>query len=310
MDVSEPSWELYRTFLEVLREGSLSAAARSLGLTQPTVGRHIETLEATLGVSLFIRTQRGFSPTDTALALRPYAETLSATSAALLRAVTNQGGRLKGTVRITASEVISVEVLPSILSGLAASYPDIVIELVPSNRLEDLLRRDSDIAVRMVRPSQEALVARHIGVIPLGLYAHRDYLHRRGLPESLDALKGHALIGFDRETAFTRAFTESLPWLKRACFSLRTDSDLAAMAALRASYGIGGCQVALAQRDPGLVRLFQDSLTFHLDMWLAMHEDLRDSPCCRVVFDALVTGLLEYVASTAPVGGERSGPFT
>lgn len=137
---TEPGWELYRTFLAVVREGSLSGAARALGLTQPTAGRHVDALEQALGLSLFIRTQQGLSPTEAALSLRPFAESLESTSAALLRAASSQGEGVRGTVRITASEVVAVEVLPPILADLHAAYPELTIELVPSNRLEDLLR--------------------------------------------------------------------------------------------------------------------------------------------------------------------------
>ena len=160
MITPEPGWELYRTFLAVVREGSLSGAARALGLTQPTAGRHVDALERALGFSLFIRTQQGLSPTEAALSLRPFAESLEATSAALLRAASSQGEGVRGTVRITASDVVAVEVLPPILADLHAAYPELTIELVPSNRMEDLLRREADIAVRMQRPSQGVLVAR------------------------------------------------------------------------------------------------------------------------------------------------------
>lgn len=290
----EPGWELYRTFVEVLREGSLSGAARTLGLTQPTVGRHVDALEAALGTKLFVRTQRGFKPTDAAEALRPYAESLAATAAALLRVASDPGKGVSGTVRITASDVIAVEVLPSILAELTARHPALSIELVPSNRIEDLLHRASDIAVRMLRPTQGALLARHVGGIEIGLYAHRRYLSERGTPSALDDLSGHALIGFDRETAFTRAITRRHPWLNRQRFTLRTDSDVAAIAALRAGCGIGACQVRLAERDPDLVRVFPD-VVFELDTWLAMHEGLRDVPRCRETFAALADGLERYV---------------
>ncbi len=293
--IPEPGWELYRTFLAVVREGSLSGAARELGLTQPTAGRHVDALERTLGLTLFVRTQQGLSPTEAALSLRPFAESLEATSAALLRAASSHGEGVRGTVRVTASDVVAVEVLPAILADLHAAYPELTIELAPSNRMEDLLRRDADIAVRMQRPSQGVLVARHIGGIELGIYAHRRYLERRGTPATPDDLPGHALIGYDKENAFLRSVRAQVPWIQRNRFTLRTDSDLAAIAALRAGFGIGFCQVGLARRNPDLVRLFADEVSILLDTWLAMHEDLRDSPRCRVVFDALVAGLTRYI---------------
>ncbi|MBC9966232.1 DNA-binding transcriptional LysR family regulator [Ralstonia sp. 151470066-2] len=292
---TEPGWELYRTFLAVVREGSLSGAARALGLTQPTAGRHVDALEQALGLSLFIRTQQGLSPTEAALSLRPFAESLESTSAALLRAASSQGEGVRGTVRITASEVVAVEVLPPILADLHAAYPELTIELVPSNRLEDLLRREADIAVRMQPPTQGVLVARQLGGIELGAFAHRRYLERRGVPATLGDLAGHTLIGYDKENAFLRSVRAQLPWIQRHRFALRTDSDLAAIAALRAGFGIGFCQVGLAQRNPDLVRLFVDEVSITLDTWLAMHEDLRDSPRCRAVFDALAEGLRRYI---------------
>jgi DNA-binding transcriptional LysR family regulator len=289
------SWDFYRTFLEVLREASLSGAARSLGLTQPTVGRHVDALEEALGYALFIRTQQGLSPTQQALALRPYAEALESTSMALLRAASSQESGVRGTIRITASDVITVEVLPAIITELHAAYPELTIELMPSNRIEDLLQREADIAVRMQRPSQGVLIARRIGDIELGMYAHKNYLARRGKPVRIDDLAGHALIGFDKETAFIRSMKTQLPEVRRELLALRTDSDLASLAMLRAGFGIGFCQIGLARRNPDLVRLFPKRISLKLDTWLAMHEDLRENPSCKVAFAALTKGLEKYV---------------
>ncbi|MDB6000339.1 MAG: Transcriptional regulator, LysR family [Rhizobacter sp.] len=294
MAATEPGWELYRSFLGVLTEGSLSGAARALGLAQPTVGRHVDALEQALGLALFTRSQFGFQPTEAALALRPYADTLAATTAALLRTAASQGDGVRGTVRITASDVIGVEVLPPILAGLRERHPDLVIELSLTNRITDLLRREADIAVRMLRPTQEALVARRIGAVELGLHAQRAYLERHGTPASWAELGAHTLIGFDQETAFIRGMRKHLGGLRRESFALRTDSDLAQLAAIRAGVGIGICQVGLARRD-GLVRLLPDRLSLELDTWVTLHEDLRDSPRCKVTFEALVAGLEGYV---------------
>lgn len=291
----EPNWELYRTFLGVLQEGSLSGAARVLALTQPTVGRHVDALEQALGFALFVRTQQGLSPTDAALALRPYAEALGATSAALLRVAASQGEAVSGTIRITASDVLTVEVLPAIVTELHRAHPGLVIELMPSNRVEDLLQREVDIAVRMQRPSQAVLMARRIGEVELGLYAHRDYLVRYGMPANIDALVDHVLMGCEKEATFTRDLKAQLPWLGHERFALRTDSELVALGALRAGFGIGLCQVGLVCRDASLQRLFPEDVAPRLDIWLAMHEDLRHSPRCRVAFAALAEGLGRYV---------------
>ncbi len=295
MNKHDPSWELYRSFLGILREGSLSGAARLLGITQPTVGRHLDALEQSMGMLLFLRTQHGLSPTREAEALRPYAEAMESTSAALLRVASSQKGLVRGTVRITASQMVAVNVLPPILTSLRVAYPEMEIELVASDRMEDLLQRDADIAVRMARPSQAALVARRVGNVELGCYAHRDYLARRGTPQSVDELAQHDLIGFDQDSAFQRAVLAELPFLKRESFALRCDNDLAMNAALRAGFGIGMCQVGLARRDANLVRLFPQQANYQLDTWIAMHEDLRQTPVCKLAFGALVEGMSNYI---------------
>jgi len=293
-----PSWDLYRSYLAVLREGSLSGAARSLGLTQPTIGRHVEALEQALGLALFTRSLHGLAPTGAALSLRADAEAMEAAAAALRRSASGQGEDLRGTVRLTASEVVGAEVLPTILAKFQERHPGVTIELVLSNRVEDLLRRESDIAVRMVRPTQGALVARRIGEVALGLYAHPRYLEQRGAPATLQELDGHLLIGFDHETAFIRDVQARGFPLNREMFSLRTDSDLAQLATLRAGCGIGICQVPLGARS-GLARVLPQALAFKLPVWLAMHGDLRANRRCRLVFDALAEGLTQYVEGAA-----------
>lgn len=199
MDNSEPGWDLYRSFLAVLRLGSLSAAGRALGLTQPTVGRHIAMLQAALGGRvLFTRSQTGLMPTAAAHELHPHAEDMAAAAAAFVRMGSGNLEETAGVVRIAAADVVGVEVLPAILSDFRYAHPNIVIELSVSNQMADLLRRDADIAVRMVRPKQKALLAKRAGRIALGFYAHRRYLERYGYPERLEDLGHHTLIGFDR----------------------------------------------------------------------------------------------------------------
>jgi DNA-binding transcriptional LysR family regulator len=300
MAAVDPGWELYRSFLAVLREGSLSGAARELDLTQPTIGRHIAALEQALGIALFTRSPQGLVATEAATELRPHAQAMAASAQALLRAASGHGQDALGTVRITASEVIGAEVLPPILTELHETHRNLVIELVLSNRNEDLLRRDADIAIRMVRPTQAALVARRIGEVPLGLYAHRSYLERHGTPGTMDELVSHALIGFDRETASARALRERGVALHRGMFALRADSDLAQLAAIRAGFGIGVCQTGLGRRDKELVHLLPELFALGLETYVVMHEDLRASLRCRVVFDAMVEGLSSYIATTGP----------
>ncbi|MEZ6013322.1 MAG: LysR family transcriptional regulator [Hyphomonas sp.] len=296
------SWDHCRSFLGVWRTGSLSAAARASGLTQPTVARHITQLEDALGGgALFIRSPHGLSPTDLAGTLVPHALAMESSAAAMLRAASGADGDLAGAVRITASQIVGVEVLPAILTEIGALYPQIDFELVASNQTADLLRRDADIAVRMVRPNQSALVAQKVGDIKLGMYAHRAYLARRGRPETVAELNTHAIIGFDRETAGVQALQGLGLTLRREMFALRTDNDLAQFTALRAGFGIGICQTNLARACPDLVRLFPQEMTFALETWITMHEDLRGNRRMRLVFDHLVSAFTAYAkASEGP----------
>ncbi|WP_321914044.1 LysR family transcriptional regulator [Paraburkholderia sp. J11-2] len=291
----EPSWEWYRSFLQVLESGSLSAAARALGITQPTVGRHVDSLEAALGLTLFTRSSDGFSPTAAANELRPYAVGIAMTTAALRRAASSHGSGVRGTVRLTASEIIGVEVLPPILAALRYDYPELSIELVLSNKADDLLRREADIAIRMFRPVQEALVAKRVGAIEVGLHAHERYLALHGAPKSMKDLSRHTIIGFDQENAFIRSLQARFAAYNRNSFAFRADSDLAQLAAIRAGFGIGGCQSPLAAKDPKLVRVLRKEFSLTLDTWVAMHEDLRTSARCAVTFAALASGLNAYI---------------
>jgi DNA-binding transcriptional LysR family regulator len=296
MAKNEPGWELYRSFLAVVREGSLSAGARTLGMTQPSLGRHVRQLETDLGVALFTRSPQGLTPTDLGEELAAHAQAMLAASAALRRAASGSNHEVRGVVRVTCSEVIGAEVLPPILADFRQQYPGIVIELSLSNQNEDLLRKDADIAVRMVRPVQAALVARHIGKISLGLFAHRRYLKAHGQPQALVDLRQHAIIGFDRETPALRAVLGKLPF-GREDFALRSDSDLAQLAAIRAGYGIGVCQRQIARRDRNLTPVLPEAFKFDLDTWLVMHEDLKTSHRTRLLFDHLAQALLVYVGA-------------
>jgi DNA-binding transcriptional LysR family regulator len=289
-------WELYRSYLSVMKEGSLSGAARAMDIAQPTVGRHISALEKALGVALFTRSQTGLLPTEAARSLEPFAQAMSSSAAALLRAAEGQGAGIKGTVRVTASEVMGIEVLPPIICQLQSDYPDLKVELVLTNRVQDLLKREADIAIRMAPPKQDLLIARRVGKVNLGLLAHKQYLSKRGTPQVMADLPQHALIGFDEETPFVRAARKGFPMWHREAFAVRTDSDMAALALIRAGCGIGISHVALAARDPELVQVLPESLTIGLETWLTMHEDLRNTPRCKVAFDALVQGLTHYAS--------------
>ena len=200
-------------------------------------------------------------------------------------------------MRLSASEVIGVEVLPPMLASLREQHPLLTFELVVSNQVRDILRRDVDLAVRNVRPTQTGLVARKIGDVTLGLHAHRRYLESHGTPRTIDDLEDHALIGYDQETPAVRSLQAKGLRFSRDMFALRTDNDLAHLAAIRAGYGIGVCQVPIGRREADLVRLLPRHFAFNLEIWLVMHENLRTSPRMRAVFDHLGSALSTYVDS-------------
>lgn len=289
-----PGWELYRSFLSVVRFGSLSAAARELELTQPTLGRHIAELESDLGVALFVRSQSGVSPTEAALALKPHAEAMEAAAAAFIRASSGAADEPEGSVRVTASEFVGVEVLPPILTAFREAHPKIAVELSLSNLNQDLLRRDADIAVRMMRPTQAALIAQRLGSVVIGLFAHRSYLSRHGVPKSVADLANHALIGFDADVGALRAYRQTGLPISREIFAFRSDSEHAQLAALRSDFGIGGCQANVAARNPDLMPVLPREFRVELEMWLVMHEDQRGIRRIRLLYDHLAARLGAY----------------
>jgi DNA-binding transcriptional LysR family regulator len=293
-------WSLCRSFLATLRAGSLSRAAQRLGVTHPTLRRHIEEMEAGLGAPLFVRSPSGLAPTELALGLRDAAEAMEAAFERLQRAGSATGDAVAGTVRITASEIVGTEVLPPMLARLRTAHPGLSFELDLTDDLVDLLRRDADIALRMSRPAQSELVARRAACVPLGVFAHQAWLEAHGTPASLaELIRDRQLIGHDRDPTLIEALAGQGIAAERRDFGFRSDSTLAQLAALRAGLGVGICQVPIAARDPALVWLFPE-LRSELDIWVVSHPSLRSSRAVRACVDALAHDLAGYVR-----GGER-----
>ncbi|MDQ2643691.1 MAG: LysR family transcriptional regulator [Myxococcota bacterium] len=291
----EPDWTLWKSFEAVVRAGSLSAAARGIGISQPTVGRHIEELEATLGIDLFERTLSGLRPTDAALRLyEPVAAAQKSFAEALMRA---QGARpsLGGTVRITASHMVSNHVLPEILLEVRKAYPEIALELVPSDSTENLSLREADIAIRMFRPTQLELVTKKLGEIPIVAAAHRRYLEKRGTPRSLEELMGHDLIGLDRSDAILRAARGLGFELRREQFVVRSDGQTLLWELMRAGLGIGFAQAPLVRRTRGMRALLAGLAIPPMEVWLTSHRELFTDHRIRAVYDALGAGLAAFV---------------
>jgi DNA-binding transcriptional LysR family regulator len=291
------SWDDQRCFLAVLEAGSLSAAARNLGVTQPTVRARIEALEAALGTVLFTRSVNGLTPTDSARALREPARTMAMASARFVREASAAPGALAGTVRLSVPEFMGIEVLPPMLAKMRLSLPAIAVEMVLSNAPADLLAQEVDLAVRTFAPKQEALVAQKVGVIELGFFASRAYLDRRGTPVATSELADHDMIGPDRNRA-DLALAESMGLVFSANrLALRTDSHSAQLAAARAGLGIAVSQVPVAERDPALVRVLPEVCVAQMGVWVAMHENLRAVPRVKAVFNFLAE---EFQRFTSP----------
>jgi len=280
-------WNLVRSFLAALEQGSLLGAARVLGASQPTIGRHIAELESQMNVVLFERTGRGLLPSDMALRLAESARAMETAASELARGAAGGENAAGGSVRISASQPVACGLLPPLLAQMRLALPDVQVELVASNALSNLLRREADIALRMVQPDQASLVARRIGKVTIGAYAHRDYLRRRGVPRVAAQLLTHDLIGGDRNEDIRRGFAAFGIALTREHFVLRTDDLVAQWEAVRGGIGVGFVSDYLARTDPAVVPLLPALKIPPLPLWLAVHREIRTSPRIRAVYDFL-----------------------
>lgn len=295
MDILD--WNLIRVFVAVGETGSLSAAARMLGSSQPTVGRHIDELEKALGQVLFLRGKRGYELTEAGSALMARGQAAVDAFAAVARTAAGQEERVAGTVRIAASDVTAAFVLPGIMALLAVEEPGIEVEVVASDQVQNLLRRDADIAVRMVRPEQQDLIARKIADIPMRLCAAKSYLDRRGRPETAEQFLKHDLVGFDRNDLVLRGFAQAGVTVTRNAFRFRTDNQIVYWNAVRAGNGIGFSMVPLIGMFPDMEMVMPGVHPPDLPMWLAMHRDVQSSVRIRRVADFLYAGLKAFAAT-------------
>jgi DNA-binding transcriptional LysR family regulator len=284
-------WTLVRSFLAVLDAGSLMGAARALGAQQPTLSRHVAELEAQLGTPLFERTGRGVLPTAAALAIADSARQMQAGAEQLSRGLHKSRESTAGTVRITTSEVAACWLLPPVLVRLQQAEPGIQVELVASDGLSNLLRREADIAVRMVRPAQQSLVARKLGEVPIAAAAHDSYLQRAGTPRQPEDLLRHRVIGFDTSDSIQRGFASQGYALPREAFSLRTDNQLAYGRLVAAGAGIGFVATYCVRQWPGVRTLLPMLKVPSLPCWLAVHREIRGSARVRRVYDFLADAI-------------------
>ena len=280
-------WTLVRSFLAVLDAGSLSGAAKRLGAHQPTLSRQVALLETQLGGPLFERTGRGATPTALALAIADDARAMQEGAERLRYRLNRARTETTGDVRITTSQVAASYLLPPVLAALQLAEPGIRVELVASNALSNLIRREADIAVRMARPAQGSLVARKLADIPIVACAHRDYLARAGTPQAPGDLLRHRLVGYDRDETMVRGLAAGGLPITRENFHILTDDQLAYGRLLAAGGGVGFVAGYNMSFLPGVVQVLPDLQIPPLPCWLVTHREIRGNPLVRRTFDFL-----------------------
>lgn len=297
--LSQIDWVLLQSFAAVGEHGSLSAAARATGNSQPTMSRHMSDLEARIGARLFERTRNGIELTPVGAGLMAHARDMANAAARLSLTAAGQDARLAGSVRITASQIVATFLLPDILTALRIAEPQIDIELVASDRSENLLRREADIAVRMYRPGQPDVIAKKIGELKIGMFAARSYIARRGMPEKFSDILEHDVIGYDRSTQVIEGFAAAGYSVDRDFFAFRSDDQVVCWQMCVAGFGIGFNQVGIGERDSRVMRIPLEMRIPRggdlgtLPVWLVAHTELKAAPRIRRVYDFLA----EHIAA-------------
>lgn len=299
MDI-QSDWRKVQVFLAVAETGSLSAASDALGLTQPTVGRQIKALEAELSARLFDRHARGLHLTDVGHALLPAARQMRDAANTLSLTLAGQDEAPTGSVRITASVFTANFLMPEVIAKLRKTHPGIEVELVATDKVENLLFREADIAVRMVRPEQLDMVTRHVGDLPMGFYAARSYLAQHAAPTTPEDLLHHDLVGFDRNDLILQGFRAFGYDAKPSDFGVRCDNQSAYWQLVRAGCGIGASQTLVGSADPGISRVLPDFKIPPLPIWLTTHPGLRATPRVSAVWQILDDCLTDMCKRAPP----------
>ena len=280
-------WNLLRSFVAIYDTGTLTAAAKRLGITQPSLGRHLRELELLVRETLFTRLPGKLKPTERADALfaATYEMHHAVRNAELLFSSNRE--RLSGVVRVAVAEAYGYHVVPQLLGTLMNEQPELEIELSVSNRSDNLLRRDADIAMRFFRPNQDDLIAVKLGDAEMGLFAHDDYIARFGEPTDFALPEGGFVTGFDRQDMPLAPSLRGRAPSELPRFRFRTDSAMARQAAIASGAGMGMLFVDIAQTIPGLRRVLADKVSLAQEVWLCAHDELRRSSRMRFVWDRL-----------------------
>lgn len=279
-------WNRARAFLVTAEEGSLSAAARALGMAQPTLGRQVTALEEELGVTLFERAGRGLVLTESGTHLVEHVRAMGEAAVAVSLAANGQAKDLSGPVAVTATEIYSLWLMPAVLRRLAEIAPGIRLEVVASNQIRDLKRREADIAIRNGRPDQPDLIGRQIAEDSAGLFASPDYLARIGPINAPEDLSRARFVGFEDNAKFVAAIQRfGLP-VTEDQFAVRATSHAVIAEYIRQGLGIGMCPTAMGRGDAAMRQILPE-VRFDYPVWLVAHRELRTSPRVRLVWDLL-----------------------
>lgn len=284
-------WNQLRAFLETAEMGSLSAAARKLGLTQPTLSRQVAAIEQRLGVTLFERVGKAMLLTSTGLEMLEHARTMGSAAEELALVATARSQAVEGVVSISASNAVAAYILPRAIHRIRQVAPGIVVEVVSSNALSDLRRREADIAVRHVSPDHPDLVARLLREASASFYASEAWVAAHGHPRTADEAVAHDFIGVDRSGRFLEYLrAHGLP-LTTANIPLYSENSVTAWELVRQGLGIGVMMDDVARLTPGVVRVLEALPPVRFPIWLVTHRELRTARRIRVVFDVLAEHL-------------------
>ena len=284
-------WNQLKAFLETAETGSLSAAARKLGLTQPTLSRQVAAIEQHMGVTLFERVGKTMALTPTGLDLLEHARAMGAAAEALGMAATGRSQAVGGVVSVSATDAVAAYLLPPLVKKLRDQEPGIAVEVIPSNALSDLLRREADIAIRHVKPEQPELIARHLREASAHFYASEDWVKTHGHPRCAEDATHLPFVGSDRSGQYLAYLRMHGLSLSEANFSCYADHTVAHWALVRQGMGIGAMMEEIARDTLGIVRVLDDVPPVRFPIWLVTHRELRTSRRIRVVFEALAQGL-------------------
>lgn len=286
-------WNHARAFLVTAEEGSLSAAARALGTTQPTLGRQVAALEIELDVILFDRVGKQLVLTPSGLELVDHVRQMSQAATKVSLSASGQSQELNGEVCITASDAISVFLLPPIIKKIRETYPSITIDVRASDKLSDLSRREADIAVRNVRPTQPELIAKKICDVTARLYATPDYIDQLGRPLKIERLNKADFIGFNRSDEMLQPLKQLGLSLTPESLPVVSENFLFQWELTKTGAGVGIMMDTIGDKEPLVERALQDSDGFVFPIWLVAHRQLKSSKRIRVVFDFLADSLAE-----------------